>query len=102
LQTKGFHFKIILILWYILSSVSYDIMNMHDKPVVIGELILLLGVVQISSRPPTRYRITVHNIRKHIQLMSNRQIIMRNNLYILVIKKNLVYQAHSNSRIKIK
>jgi hypothetical protein len=46
-------------------------MNMHHKPVVIGELMLLLGVVQISARPPTRYRITVHNIRKHIQLMSN-------------------------------
>jgi hypothetical protein len=44
-------------------------MNMHHKPLVMGELIiLLLGVVQISARPPTS---TLHNIRKHIQLMSN-------------------------------
>jgi hypothetical protein len=30
-------------------------MNMHHKPVVMGELILRLGEVQISARPSTRY-----------------------------------------------
>jgi hypothetical protein len=87
LQAKGFQFQIILILCYILSSANYDVMNMHHKPVVNGELILLLGVVQILVRPPAAISGSIFN------WWAIQQIIMRNNLYILVIKF-LVHKAH--------
>jgi hypothetical protein len=60
---------------------------MHHKPVVMGELILLLGEVQISARPSTRYSAQyqeAYSINDHSNGWAY-SIIMRNNLYVLLI-----------------